>query len=87
MPDPAYNEESGIWKKGDPGVHTKDGDFETQVLMWTIHLGQYEKTVDQLVQEAIANDCDFIAFTNLDGIEFPVTFDLIFKRSVFPLGR
>lgn len=68
MPDPAYNEESGIWKKGDPGVHTKDGDFETQVLMWTIHLGQYEKTVDQLVQEAIANDCDFIAFTNLDGI-------------------
>lgn len=68
MPDPAYNEESGTWKKGDPGVHTKDGDFETQILMWTVHLGQYEKTVDQLVQEAINNKCDFIAFTNLDGI-------------------
>ncbi|MHA1896098.1 MAG: hypothetical protein ACTSU2_01775 [Promethearchaeota archaeon] len=61
IPHPAYREEYGIWKKGDPTVHTKDGDFE----LW----GSNEKTVDELAQDAINHGLDFIGITNLDKVK------------------
>ncbi|MBD3350395.1 MAG: hypothetical protein GF364_02810 [Candidatus Lokiarchaeota archaeon] len=68
MPEGAYEEEYGNWKKGDPGAHTIDGDFFLSVLVWDFHVGQYDRTVDELVQDAIDNDCDFIGFTNIDAV-------------------
>ncbi|MHA1395074.1 MAG: hypothetical protein ACTSRZ_16340, partial [Promethearchaeota archaeon] len=85
IPNASYNEDSGIWKKGDPGVHTIDGDFHLKVLTWDIHLGSYEKTVEELVQYALDNDLDFLGFTNLDGIRITKdVLDLIFQLLGIP---
>jgi len=85
IPNASYNEESGYWIKGDPGVHTIDGDFYIHILTWDIHVGSYEKTVEQLVQEAMANGCDFIGFTNLDGIRITKSvLELIFQLFGIP---
>ena len=67
VPEGSFIEDNGVWYKGDPGVHTSDGGFEINYILGTLPIG-YDTPVDTLVQQAIANDLDWIGFTNMDGI-------------------
>jgi hypothetical protein len=71
LPEASYDEELGIWLKGDTGNHAKDGDF-TYLLYGIIPIAlpnSNAKTVDELVDMAVAEDLDFIGITNLDTVK------------------
>jgi len=71
LPDASYDEEIGIWLKGDTGNHVKDGDF-TYLLYGIIPIplpNANSKTVDEIVDMAIAEDLDFIGITNLESVK------------------